>query len=620
MFSLVLPDVIDVENLKRNESKIVRTSIALIDYLPKLQKIQDLIHGRIIKLLESTEMALSSQRSKLEERVDHLRREVENLESRLVQLKKSDSGDSSRIREIEEQKTARIVALSRDENRLKGLLSTHFESSNELQEKEVVVRQRLSTLRESLCRASDSLGAYMVSGGGLVQEVTSALLMVPFLLVGFSKRGKLSIDVYPPSYLTETPQSVSRRRDFVDAFSVVSDEVLHIADLLRERANTDVNLRKMLRTSSTTHNLLAHPQGRTFLLEGTKALVSDALARESAIDEVKALLSGFPESEITSLPRTFHYAPTSTAAEGLCSVTFHIHDESGTPVSRAVIELGVLRLRSDSKGIVRTSLPRSHYEARVAAPGLQPKNLEFTLRTLDDIVVPVVLVSLSDEERLDQELDALLERASRIEKIREKLRDAFEKQGDTLLTIPAYRAGLEDLLGELGYEPESWISEAKKKKGMVKRLLKKDDRSDGLRRDILQTAEESKQSGGIMLLSELLVRLDNQGWNVNSKEVEVILSEMSEEGLLEGTTALDSGALLVKFIPVSLTDDPQQILSLAAERDGKISIEDAVVGLSWTEERVMNALALLVEKGVAKIQKSYSKSTQYWFPGLRGKK
>jgi hypothetical protein len=159
-----------------------------------------------------------------------------------------------------------------------------------------------------------------------------------------------------------------------------------------------------------------------------------------------------------------------------------------------------------------------------------------------------------------------------------------------------------------------------KKKGMVKRLLKRDDRIDGLRRDILQMAEDSKESGGIMLFSELLVRLDNLGWDITPKEAEDILSDLTKEGLVEGVSSLESGANLVKFIPVSLTDDPQKILSLAAEHAGRLTLEDAVIGLEWTEERVMNALDLLIEKGVAKVQKSYSKSTQYWFPGLRGKK
>jgi hypothetical protein len=95
---------------------------------------------------------------------------------------------------------------------------------------------------------------------------------------------------------------------------------------------------------------------------------------------------------------------------------------------------------------------------------------------------------------------------------------------------------------------------------------------------------------------------------------------MAKEGLIQGLSTIEGGALLVEFVPVALTDDPQEILSLAATKDGLLSIEDAVVGLGWKEERVRNALELLVRNGVAKEQRSYSKSTQYWFPGLRGGK
>lgn len=619
-FSLVLPDVVDLDVLKKNEEMITEASFIQSDYLHKLQKMQNLLHGRIGRLLASGEASTSSQKSKLEERITYLRREIGDLESRLLQLKALESGGTLRIVELEKQRDARIAALKRDENRLKHVLSSHHDSSNELQEEETAIRQRVEVLHKSISKGFDSLTGYLVAGGGLVQSISSAVLMVPFLFAGFSRKGKLSVDVYPPSYLLETPQSVGRLRDFVDAFTPISDGILIVANLLKERANSDVSLRKTLRESSATRSLLTHPQGRILLADGIRSLVSDALARESVIEEIDSFLSGLPESETAALPKESYYSQTSRQEEDLCSVTFHIHDASGAPVTRATIELGSLKLRADSKGIIRARLPKNHHEATVLSAGLQPKQLDFTLRTADDIVVPVVMTPLSDEARLEQELDALLERANRIEGIREKLRSAFDRQGDTLLTIPTYRAALEDLLAELGYEPESWIASAMKKKGMVKRLLKKNDRIDGLKRDVLQMAEESRQAGGIMLFSELLVRLANQGWDVNSKEMEAVVSEMSNEGLVEGMYTLDSGALLVKFIPVSLTDDPQQVLSFAAERSGKLAIEDLVVELGWTEERVTNALELLVEKGVAKVQKSYSKSTQYWFPGLRGKK
>lgn len=122
------------------------------------------------------------------------------------------------------------------------------------------------------------------------------------------------------------------------------------------------------------------------------------------------------------------------------------------------------------------------------------------------------------------------------------------------------------------------------------------------------------------MFSEFLVRLDSLGWATKSKEIENIVTSMANEGLIQGMTRLENGTRLVKFIPVELTRDPTQVLGLAAKRDGRLTIEDVVVGLGWTEDRVTNALDLLTENGVAKVQRSYSEGTIYWFPGFRGRR
>jgi hypothetical protein len=284
------------------------------------------------------------------------------------------------------------------------------------------------------------------------------------------------------------------------------------------------------------------------------------------------------------------------------------------------LELGAISAKSDDKGTIVISIPLSKHEGIVRAAGYVEKPVEFSLTSTGDVAIPIMLNSLSHEDHIAAKLDELVDKSRRLDMIRERLWEAFETQGSTLLSIPAYRTALAELLSELGYEPESWIAEAKMKSGMVKRLLKRDDRTDGLRRDILRLAEESKMFGGIMLFSELLVRLDNAGWGTHAAEIEEIIEDMTKEGLVQGLSKIEGGALLVEFIPVALTNDPQEILSLASTKEGRLSIEDAVVGLGWTEERVKNALELLIRNGVAKEQRSYSKSTLYWFPGLRGGK
>jgi DNA-binding PadR family transcriptional regulator len=269
--------------------------------------------------------------------------------------------------------------------------------------------------------------------------------------------------------------------------------------------------------------------------------------------------------------------------------------------------------------MIRLVLPLGHHEGIVTHEDFEKMTVDFTIDSTDDVIIPLVLKSLPSEDRLDRQLDLLIERAERIDKIRLKLWEAFQKQGETLVTIPAYKASLSELLAELGFEPEAWIAKASKRKGMVRRLLKRDDRIDGLRRDILRLAEDSRQAGGLMLMSEFLVRLDDLGWDASHEDIYGVLTNMSREGLIEGIDSLNGGARLVKFIPVELTDDPQKILGLATEKEGRLTIEAIVVELGWPEERVKIAMNLLVEKGVAKVQESYSTSTVFWFPGLRRK-
>ncbi len=610
-YAIILPEVLSKKKAVEFSKKLRESSrvAAAADRL--LSELRDSVHSRIRHLIESSHAGVSEGVERLQQRIDVLRREVENLDFRLEQKQ----GDEAA--ELRRTKSARLSALKRDEARLKSLLGRTESISGNLREHQELLNADIEKVRAELGRQRQKLDEVLVPARGVEIDSETAFLLLPFIIAGFSKKGRLEISVYPPSRLMEEPQRVGRRREFVDVLQSTSDAMDKISGILAKRANSDVDLRKTIRSLSKKHSLLSARSARRLVREGVSSLVSDGFAKESVLEDIETLLSGMPEHTL----KVKHRMPARVvAADGLCQVKFHIHDDSGNPIETAIVELGVFRAESDSKGVVKASLPRSSYEGTVSSSGFREKTLEFTLRSADDVVIPVVLSPLSKEEYLDKELDGLLERAERIEQIRERLWEAFEKQGTTLLTIPVYRSALVELLSELGYEPEAWIAQAKKKRGIVKGLLKRDDRTEGIRRDILRLAEESKQAGGIMLFSELLVRLDDMGWATNPDEIQQTLGSMSKEGLVQGTTKLESGALLVQFVPVSLTSDPQQILSLAAEGNGKITIEDAVVRLGWTEERVSIALDLLVENGVAKIQKSYSKSTQYWFPGLRGKK
>jgi hypothetical protein len=579
----------------------------------------ELITSKVESLVERTEAESTPVLSRLDLRIQSLQNQIEAMESELTKVKASSSDQKqARITEIQQTLNARTTALKRDDDRRNKILAKIQGSSREL----LIERDNLKAEFQAASKTiHDQLASIIDMSVPVIPHSVGdkgALVLLPFFIAGFSKKGQLRIEIYPVSQMVTNGEKVSRRRDFVDGFTSPSRTIDAITSMLNERANNDVALRKFIRESSENFNLLAVRESRELILEGATSLMGDGLVKQPLVDELRSLISGTPEAKPKKRIRR---QVTPLVSDGsLSRVRFHIQDESGHPIEGAELELGGISAKSDDKGTIVVSIPLSKHEGIVRAAGYVDKPVEFSLTSLGDVAIPIMLNSLSHEDHIAAKLDELVDKSRRLDMIRERLWEAFETQGSTLLSIPAYRTALAELLSELGYEPESWIAEAKMKSGMVKRLLKRDDRTDGLRRDILRLAEESKMFGGIMLFSELLVRLDNAGWGTHAAEIEDIIEDMSKEGLVQGVSKIEGGALLVEFIPVGLTDDPQEILSLASTKDGRLSIEDAVVELGWTEERVKNALELLVKNGVAKEQRSYSKSTQYWFPGLRGGK
>ncbi len=618
-FSVVLTGVIRKSEFDKSIKTLQDTSIILSTIGEELSEVVNEIQPKIETLVGSQKEHATPVLSRLDLRVQSLENQIESLESERVKISAGSSSDKNvKLDDLDKLISARKSALERDRTRQTDIVSSLADTSQDLliglDELTAESKTALTQIRNQYSSLADMLIPVRLAE----DDTAKSVILLPFFIAGFSKKDQLHIEVYPLSILQSNGERVGRRRDFVDMFESPSRSIDGLSSLLEERASSDVSLRKFIRDSSQDYNLLSNIKARELIRSGAEALLGDALVKRSLIDDLENLLSAIPETKLKKPKRRLVTHVLSN--DSLSNVKFHIHNEAGKPIAGAKIELGALSLKSDSSGVIMTQLPRSHYDGIVTATGFIEKAIEFSLASTDDVVIPIVMVPLSHEEQIILRLDELVERARRLDMIRERLWVAFESQGSTLLSIPAYRNALIELLTELGYEPEAWIAEAKMKTGMVKRLLKRDDRVDGLRRDILRMVEDSKKFGGIMLFSELLVRLDDLGWSTGSDEIEEIINDMSKEGLIRGLSPLESGALLVEFVPVALTNDPQMILDLASQREGKLTIEDAVIGLGWNEERVRNALNLLINNGVAKEQRSYSKSTQYFFPGLIGGK
>jgi hypothetical protein len=603
-YAIHFPEVLKRKDLEYTMHQLKTTIQIKNEIESKLMNLHHILVETTTRLISEEEVVIKKQISQLDRRIESLTHKIDEMDSE---------------KETDDILQNRIQALTRDQNRRRSILSQFEEKSHLILEGNESIETSIEQSRQILSEIDTSMKEILIPTGSTDISPPWTNLLIPFIIIGFSKKGRLKIAIYPPSKLNEVDTRVGIRHDFIDTLSDVSEYLSKIALRLTKLANSDVNMRKHLRESSKKYNLLILKESRVLIRDGAKALLADGLVKESQISELDSILHGFSEESI-STQELIKIKPLSVeVGKGQCHVKFHIYDDQSRPIDGAKLDLGGMIIQTDIRGSADVNLTKSMYDAKVSAVGFKEKIIEFRLDSSDDVVIPVILNPLPAEERLAVELDRLLERAKRLDIIRNRLWQAFQKQGETLLSIPAYRGILVELLTELGYESESWISEAQNERGMVKRLLKRDDRQDALRRDILKLAEASKDSGGLMLFSDLLLHLDKMGWATSFDEVEATLYEMSREGLLEGVTALENGTRLVKFIPVALTDDPQKILNLAAKGAGQLTIEDAVLSLGWKEERVMNALNLLVDKGVAKVQKTYSKSTIYWFPGLQEK-
>jgi hypothetical protein len=624
--SIVEPYALLLESaLKDSDLTSVRENIQALDSVVEnvegqMVKLSDTIDARTLEILKSKDSAASGTTERLRSRIDTLERAVSNLQFKIQQLESREK--SSKIKKelalVKKDLAAREKALTRDRERYDKMTSSARKASERIDARVKYLVEKMSRTRAVIQSQRGILDKVLVNTGSSEVPEGAAVLLIPILFVGLTEKKKLRIQVIPPMIARDAAVQVTRRRDFIDTLLPASRGVETLAELVSQRIKKDPGLRSLIRSHSKDSNLLALKSTRATILDGVNALIADGLARDSILRDVREFLSSVPEQELKR--RATMKTPVIAGDEDLAKVRFHVQDSTGTPIEGAQLDLGLFVLRSDSNGISVTSLPKGNYDGVVKATNFHERKIEFVLRSTSDVVIPITLMELSQEERLSGAIDQLVGRAERLDKIRHRLWTAFEKHGDTLLSIPAYRGVLVELLQELGHDAESWIAKATRKKGMIKNLLKRDDRIEGLRRDILRIAENSRELGGIMLFSELLVRLDNLGWDVTKKEVESLLRSMTKEGLFPGLTDVDSGTRLVEFIPVELTDDPHQVLELAASREGRLTIEDIVVSLDWTEERVNNAMDLLVERGVAKLQKSYSSSTQYWFPGFRRKK
>jgi len=204
---------------------------------------------------------------------------------------------------------------------------------------------------------------------------------------------------------------------------------------------------------------------------------------------------------------------------------------------------------------------------------------------------------------------------------KEKLEEIARKYGVIIATSPKLQDEIERIRKQYGIPKESIITqiiseEEVLKKGAMGIGTKIDHEKLGMllyQRALLKR----KENGGIMTFAEayLLTNTGKLAQKLENKDIEKAVKILEKNKLIPGTRQLKSGVKIISFFPIELTDDQNEVLSIAS-RSGIITLEEIMLKTGWTKTRAQNVLQTLEEEGITRKDESYAHGEKYYFPGF----
>ncbi|MEM2984397.1 MAG: EAP30/Vps36 family vacuolar-sorting protein [Candidatus Jordarchaeaceae archaeon] len=204
---------------------------------------------------------------------------------------------------------------------------------------------------------------------------------------------------------------------------------------------------------------------------------------------------------------------------------------------------------------------------------------------------------------------------------KEKLEEIARKYGVIIATSPKLQDEIERIRKQYGIPKESIITqiiteEEVLKKGAMGIGTKIDHEKLGMllyQRALLKR----KENGGIMTFAEayLLINTGKLAQKLENKDIEKAVKLLEKNKLIPGTRQLKSGVKIISFFPIELTDDQNEVLSIAS-RSGSVTLEEIMLKTGWTKTRAQNVLQTLEEEGITRKDESYAHGEKYYFPGF----
>ena len=204
---------------------------------------------------------------------------------------------------------------------------------------------------------------------------------------------------------------------------------------------------------------------------------------------------------------------------------------------------------------------------------------------------------------------------------KEKLEELARKYGVIIATSPKLQEEVERIRKQYGIPKESVITRVMSEEEVLKRgPLGLGTRIDHEKLGMLlyqRAMFKRKENGGIMTYGEayLLVNTGKLAEKLEAKDVEKAVKILKKNNIIPGERELKSGVKVISFFPVELTDDQNEVLSIAS-RKGFTTLEELMLKTGWTKTRAQNALQALEQEGITRKDESYAHGEKYYFPGL----
>lgn len=207
-----------------------------------------------------------------------------------------------------------------------------------------------------------------------------------------------------------------------------------------------------------------------------------------------------------------------------------------------------------------------------------------------------------------------------VEKLEIKLTAFAKKHKQEIQNDPAFRQKFLQMCAPLGVDP------LLSKKGFWGKLLGMGDFYYELAVKVAEVCFASRsRNGGIISIQQVQsvlsqrqtkFRLGQKSSKTYSKEdIQTAISKLTKLGGGFRTVRVGQSTMVVS-VPTELDNDHMEIMTLAQNSGGSVSMEHAQETLEWSQDRCQRAIDLLLSQGMAWVDHPNKGQTLYWFPSI----